>query len=94
MANFGVKWTYLSSVWKNQTFYLEAYLRSTDGNPATVELFGDLQGSVPGSTVTTSSTTLVKVRSAAMTLADGNTYQARTTTTGNTAIVGVKIIAI
>ena len=94
MTEFGLQWYYEASAWKTQNFYLEVYMKSMDGNPATVELFGDLQGSVPGSTVTTSSATFTRIRSAAMTLVNGNVYRARTTTNGNVSITGVKIVAI
>lgn len=93
MANFGNGWTYDSSKWPvGAKFYLEVYFRSTDGNAATIDLFGDVHGSASGSTCTTSSTSMVRVRSSLMTLINGDMYRARTTSTGNTAIVGVKVV--
>lgn len=90
----GTQWTYDSSKWQSQQFYLEAYFKSTDGTSVSIELFGDGQGSVPGSLVSTTSTSFVRVRSSAMTLSSGNNYRARNVVDGRTVIASVKIIVI
>lgn len=91
---FGKGWAYNSAKWGADSYYLEAYMASSNGAAATMELYGDVSGVVTGSSLTTSSTSFSLVRSSAMTLVNGNVYRARVTSSGNCAILAVRIVAL
>ena len=97
-TEIGPPFLYTSANWGGQSFYLEAYMRSTSGK-AMARLYDSTTATeVSGSTLTVdgATTTHTRNRTAALTLVDGHEYriQLGRQDGGAGALLGAKLVII
>ena len=92
----GRAFLFTAANWGTQSFYLEVFMRATEGT-VEAELYNVTDGvTVAGSNVSTSSATLVRLRSGALTLVNGKEYRLQLLRLGSDggSILGGQIIAV